>query len=239
MFYTYIHLDTSTPGNFVYGNFLSLLYKPVYVGKGKDDRVFCSSIELQKKNPDLKLSSMIILSGIKESCAFCYESFLISLIGRKDLYTGPLLNKTDGGDGLSGHIFSEEHRTNIGKKSRGRAHTEATKQKMREKKLGIKFSLEHKRKLSESRMGSNNPMFGKKRIHSEETKEKMSKTKAGCNNPMFGKKRDISEETRRNISIGLIGKYPKPMLGKKHSEKSKQKMRDARMNFLKVKNSDI
>lgn len=45
-----------------------------------------------------------------ESDAFDLETRLIKTIGRKDLGLGPLLNLTDGGEGESGRIISEETR---------------------------------------------------------------------------------------------------------------------------------
>ena len=52
------------------------------------------------------------------------------------------------------------------------------------------LSEEHKRKLSESKKGDKNPMFGKK--HSEETRRKMSESNKG--------KHSVSEEHRRKLS---------------------------------------
>ena len=89
-----------------------------------------------------------------------------------------------------------------------------------------KHSEETKRKMSESRKGKNNGMYGKKRNMSEETRKKMSeshkgkpsgmkgkhlsdKTKKllseqrkGKNNPMYGKKRVFSKKTRKRMSEG-------------------------------------
>lgn len=52
------------------------------------------------------------------------------------------------------------------------------------------LSEEHKRKLSESKKGDKNPMFGKK--HSEETRRKMSESNKG--------KHSVSEELRKKLS---------------------------------------
>ncbi len=41
--------------------------------------------------------------------------------------------------------------------------------------MGKKFSLEHRRKLSEARKGDKNPMFGKK--HTPETLKKLSEAR--------------------------------------------------------------
>lgn len=57
-------------------------------------------------------------------------------------------------------------------------------------------SKEIREKLSKSKSGENNPMFGKSR--SKETREKISESMSGENNPMFGK--SPSKETRDKIS---------------------------------------
>ena len=49
-----------------------------------------------------------------EPDAFQSEMLLISLYGRIDLGTGCLRNRTDGGEGLYGQVFSSEHRAKIG-----------------------------------------------------------------------------------------------------------------------------
>jgi hypothetical protein len=62
-----------------------------------------------------------------------------------------LTNHTDGGEGMSGHIYSDSHRANIGKSNLGKKHSLETKQKMRDRFLGIPLSSEHKKKLKEAR----------------------------------------------------------------------------------------
>jgi len=84
--------------------------------------------------------------------------------------------------------------------------------------LGMKFSEEHKKKISEKNSGNKNGMYGKK----------------GILNPMYGKK--TSDETKKKISESRKGKVVgeknpmygchdlKPRLGKKHTEEAKRKM---------------
>ena len=75
-----------------------------------------------------------------------------------------------------------------------RNHSEETKEKQRQAKLGIVFSDEHKRKIGLASRG-NTAMLGKH--HSEETKLKMS---LAC----LGKKR--SEETKQKMREANLGK---------------------------------
>jgi hypothetical protein len=118
----------------------------------------------------------------------------------------------------------------------GRKHSEESKARMREAKLGKKHSEEHKAIMSESLKG---------RVHSEEARRKMSETQKGRKKPprseetkakisetLSGRKR--SEETRRKISESLTGKcmpeetkakISESKKGRKHSEEHKAKLR--------------
>ena len=58
-------------------------------------------------------------------------------------------------------------------KMRLREHTTATKDKMSQSKLGVKFSKEHKEKLSLAKLGR------KRKPFTDETKEKMRLAKLG------------------------------------------------------------
>lgn len=57
----------------------------------------------------------------------------------------------------------------------GKKHSDETKNKIRQKAIGRKYSLESKLKNKDKNKGSNNPFFGKK--HTEETKNKMAQTR--------------------------------------------------------------
>lgn len=81
---------------------------PYYVGKGKGSRAFqrnhCSVTVPPKERVHFAARNM------SEPDALQAEMFLIKLYGRKDIGTGCLRNLTDGGEGMSGHIPSEETR---------------------------------------------------------------------------------------------------------------------------------
>jgi hypothetical protein len=159
---------------------------PYYVGKGSNQRAY------RDGSPDI--SRIVIQEWPDQSTAFENEKRLIMLYGRKDLGTGILNNRTDGGDGLAGLIRTKEHEEKIMAHLRGRPLTE-----------------EHRRKISESMMGEKNPAFGKKRldvsatntltkkgkIMSDETRAKMSASAKG---------RKLSEETRAKLR-GPRGPY--------------------------------
>ena len=64
---------------------------PVYVGKGSGLR-YLDHFD--------KGTGVIVSALMEEQAAFSYERVLIRMLGRKDLGLGPLLNATDGGDGV-------------------------------------------------------------------------------------------------------------------------------------------
>ena len=109
-------------------------------------------------------------------------------------------------------------------------------------KSNKKLSAETKAKLSASKIGDKNPMFGKEawnrglpvsqhvldvlRNPTPETRLKKSISKIGKNNPMFGRQSPnlgipLSEETKRKLSDALKGN-PSPMKGKKLSEEQRK-----------------
>ncbi len=92
---------------------------PRWVGKGKNGRIDAHGkygdtsnslkIEMIEQTWIMldDLPKLKVQEGLTEKQAFDVESILIKAIGRKDLGTGPLLNLTDGGEGLSGFVYSE------------------------------------------------------------------------------------------------------------------------------------
>ncbi len=134
IFYTYIYLDPRKKGPFTYGEY-TFDYEPFYVGKGKYGRYKDHLLEIQNKflddnNLSIKQKFLIelihfekyepIIVKIKENMieqeSFNLEIDLITLIGRKNLHTGPLLNLTSGGQGVSGKIFTTKDRQAISKR---------------------------------------------------------------------------------------------------------------------------
>lgn len=71
---------------------------PYYIGKGKGSRAY----RLEDNSRVL-----ILASGLTERTAFNYERILIQHYGRIDIGTGILHNKTAGGEGAAGLIWSD------------------------------------------------------------------------------------------------------------------------------------
>jgi len=189
---------------------------PYYIGKGEKDRIYRKG-RMEVKPPKDKTRIIFLKQNLTEEEAFKHEIYMIAVFGRKDLGTGILRNKTDGGEGPSGAIRSDETRKKISEVQKGKNHHF----------YGKTFSEEHKRKLSEALKGVKNHNYGKD--FSSETRRKMRDAKIG--KPLSEEhKRNLSEahknpseEFRKKISYATKGEK-NPMYGKRHSEETKQKI---------------
>jgi hypothetical protein len=79
---------------------------PYYIGKGQGNRAYKKYRNI--KPPKNKSRIIFLKQNLTEEEAFKHEIYMISVFGRKDLGTGILINKTDGGEGASGFRHSEE-----------------------------------------------------------------------------------------------------------------------------------
>ena len=142
MFYVYLYLD---PVNF----------DTFYVGKGTGQRwKLCTHRPEHNKWLARKINKIgaenILIKMINcksEEHAFQLEKEIIQQFGRRDLGLGTLLNMTDGGEGLSGAIWTDERKANKsievkkhfeknGNPFKGKKHTEDAKHRMHIAKSG-------------------------------------------------------------------------------------------------------
>lgn len=119
-FYVYVYFDPRSQGNYnILGEVFK--YKPVYVGKGRGSRVL-KHINTKKQTKLSNLNKHLISRGLtpyyrilqefeKEEDAHIFEKTLIKDLGREDLKQGPLFNLTDGGEGSSGRVWSDEEKS--------------------------------------------------------------------------------------------------------------------------------
>lgn len=90
---------------------------PYYIGKGKGNRIYRKDKRIRP--PNNKVRIIFLKQNLTEEDAFEHEIYMIAVFGRKDLRTGILLNKTNGGEGSSGFVHSKESVKNISKSKKG------------------------------------------------------------------------------------------------------------------------
>ena len=182
---------------------------PYYIGKGKGRRLY----EKHQKGisvPKDKSRIIYLKQNLTEEEAFKHEKYMIAVFGRNDLGTGILHNRTDGGEGASGAVMSEETRNKISEALKGENNHQYGKKGKDAPNYGKVPSEETRRKLSEAKKGKK---------HSEETRRKQSERMKGENNLNYGK--SPSEETRRKRSEANKGKTHSKETRKKQSEAKK------------------
>jgi hypothetical protein len=197
---------------------------PYYIGKGKVNRAFSSNRTINR--PKDKSRIIFLKQNLTEDEAFKHEIYMIAVFGRKDLGTGILHNRTDGGEGPSGAVRSEEFKIKSSESKKGKNNPQYGKRGKNSHNYGKSPSEETRKKLSERQKGEKNHNYGKS--PSEETRKRMSEAQKGENNPMYGKSR--SEESRKKQSEALKGKYGGEkhyLYGKSPSEETKRKLSKA------------
>ena len=147
---------------------------PYYIGKGKGNRAYRRR-KVDIKPPKDKSRIIVLKQNLTEEEAFRHEVYMIAVFGRKDLGTGILHNRTDGGEGASGAIKSDETRKKLSEANKGRTYSEETRKKMSEANKNP--SKETRKKMSEARKGERNPFCGKN--HSDENRRKISEAQKG------------------------------------------------------------
>jgi hypothetical protein len=166
-----IYSKTNPPTGFYVYLYLRKDLTPYYVGKGKDIRAWT---KMKRETQPPKDTSRIVISeaNLTEVGALAIERRLIRWYGRKDLGTGILRNKTDGGEGASGAVRSEETRRKMGQAKIGNQHSK-----------GVKRSPEQCRAIGDRCRGKphsleqnlNHSKTMKGRTHSVEHREAKSK----------------------------------------------------------------
>ena len=103
---------------------------------------------------------------------------------------------------------------------------------------GKHMSEEHRKKISESKMGAKNPMFGKPspnrgKSPSLETRKKMSKAQKGRKSSDVTRKKISEAGKGRKFSEATRKKMSESQKGKKHSEATRKKLSENAKNISK------
>ena len=146
---------------------------PYYIGKGKETRAWEEHRVYNKgvHTPKDKSCIKILAHNLIETESFILEKKLIHLYGRKDIGTGILHNRTDGGQGTSGAIpwnkdkkcpqisaaHSGKPKSDKWKESRSRNQTGKARPDTAERQRGVKQTAEFIEKRVAGRRGKKNP----------------------------------------------------------------------------------
>ena len=165
-YYVYALLDPRKEGPFKYGKW-AFSHLPFYIGKGKGRRCYahgkigerCYNNYKDRLISKIKrsgLSPLVVIKrrNLQEETAFTLEESLIRKIGRHDLRTGPLVNLTNGGEGVSGRKIPNKERVRRSESMRSRSSLKKilTRKKLQRTLKGL--SQEEKDKATRKRLAS-------------------------------------------------------------------------------------
>ncbi len=178
MAYVYCHFKLSSP------------HKIFYIGVGglnKFDNYKRAKDKRKRSNLWKHFASKvnwdwdILEDNLDKKTALEREIWWINARGRYNLGKGMIANLTDGGEGGSGHVISEETKEYLRNKYKGKPRPEHVRKAMN--RLGWNHNKKSKEKISNSLKGENNPFYGKKQP--KWVKDKSSKPVINIENGIF------------------------------------------------------
>jgi hypothetical protein len=224
---------------------------PYYIGKGHKKRAF--SKKGRSYPPPPKDRIVFLLTNLTENQAFANEIDYIAFYGRVDKGTGILRNKTDGGEGGSGMIHTEEWKKELSKRWSGdnnpskrpeirKKNSESAKIRMNDPNYVYTLSDKGRKSLQEKFSGENNP------TKRPEVREKMRQSMLGkkyitngIENKFLNANEEIVLPEGWRLGLTKFKKRPPPSketiektrianIGKKRSPEFREKMKQIALN---------
>jgi hypothetical protein len=197
-------------------NYLRLDGSPFYIGKGNGNRAYVSH-KTQGISTPKDRSRIKVQHWADETIAIAYEIYQIDFWGRKDIGTGILHNKTDGGGGISGfkNPHTEEWNRKISEAHMGKVVPQELREQIRAKLKGRVVPPERIAKQAAAQVG---------RKHSVAARANMRTAQRA-----LGKK--CTQEAKEYLSVVVKAQWEDPEYREKqskaHSKPWTQKRRDA------------
>jgi hypothetical protein len=163
---------------------------PYYVGKGTGKRIYQSNGKSCNKPKD-KSRIIFLKQNLTEEEAFKHEIYMIAVFGRKDLGTGILHNRTNGGEGTSGLTKTKEQIQQMSLSRKGQIPWNKGITGV------IKLSEKTKKKMSSSRKGQ---IPWNKGLHHDEQRVEFMRKIAKIAKPK-GHSENVSKSMRGNPNV--------------------------------------